>query len=204
MTTSRSRAPRADARRNYERLMAAADDAFAAQGVGASLEKIAKAADVAIGTLYSHFPTRDDLLAHLIADRINQLTERGRQLLDAQDPAAALFEWLHVFGADAAAYQGLPDSVIRTMHDQQSALFTPCESMRQTCGALLKRAQAARQVRTDTTPAEVLAMTAAIAGAARAGGHDTGHFLAVLTSGLRQTRQPSRSKPSGIRKASKT
>jgi AcrR family transcriptional regulator len=164
--------------------MLAADDAFTRDGISASLEKIAKTAGVAIGTVYSHFPTREDLVAHLIAERMIRLTDLGQRLLDRTDAAAALFEWLEVFGADAATYQGLPDSVIRTLHDPQSPLFNSCDTMRRTCGALLDRAQAARQVRTDTTAADVLAMTAALAGAAVAGGHEASRFVAVLTDGL--------------------
>jgi AcrR family transcriptional regulator len=185
LTTRPTRPQRADAQRNYQRLLAAADDAFSSDGVGASLEKIAKAAGVAIGTVYSHFPTREDLLAHLIADRMNRLADLGKRLLDRKDSAAALFEWLEVFGADAATYQGLPESVIRTLHDPQSPLFNACERMRRTCGALLERAQAAGQVRTDTAAADVLAMTAALSGAAATGGNDASHFVAVLTAGLR-------------------
>lgn len=188
MTTPPTRRQRADAQRNYERLIVAADDAFSSDGVGASLESIAKAAGVAVGTLYSHFPTRNDLLAALFAQRMNRLTDLGQRLLDQKDhPAAALFEWLEAFGAGAATYQGLPESVIRTLHDRQSPLFNSCESMREICGALLERAQAARNVRTDTTATDVLAMTAALYGAAAAGGHDTGHFIAVLTAGLRKS-----------------
>ncbi|HTZ14172.1 MAG TPA: helix-turn-helix domain-containing protein [Mycobacterium sp.] len=186
MTTPPARRQRADAQRNYERLMAAADDAFARDGIGASLEKIAKTAGVAIGTVYSHFPTREDLLAHLIAERMTRLTDLGQRLLNREDAAAALFEWLEIFGADAATYQGLSDSVIRTLHDPQSPLFNSCETMRRTCGALLERAQDAQQVRTDTTATGVLAMTAALYGAAAAGDHGTGQFLAVLFDGLRK------------------
>jgi AcrR family transcriptional regulator len=187
LTTPQPRRQRSDAQRNYALLIAAADEAFTRDGVGASLEKIAKAAGVAVGTLYSHFPTRDDLLAHLIADRMNRLTDLGQRLFDAEDPAAALFEWLGVFGAGATAYQGLPESVIRTLHDPQSPLFNSCENLRQTCAALLERAQGAGQVRTDTIAIDVLAMTAALYSAAANGGHDTAHFHAVLTAGLRKT-----------------
>ena len=164
--------------------MAAADEAFTRNGVGASLEKIAKAAGVAIGTVYSHFPTREDLLAHLIADRMSQLADLGQRLLERNDPGAALFEWLEVYGAEAAAYQGLPDSVVHTLHDPQSPLFNSCEIMRGTCGTLLERAQAADEVRADITAVDVLAMTAALSGAAAAGGHNASHFVAVLTDGL--------------------
>lgn len=165
--------------------MAAADDAFTRDGVNASLEKIAKSAGVAIGTVYSHFPTREDLLAHLIAERMTRLTDLGQRLLDREDCDAALFEWLEAFGVDAATYQGLPDSVIRTMHQPRSPLFNSCEAVRRTCGALLERAQGARQVRADATATGVLAMTAALCGAAAAGDHGTEPFLAVLFDGLR-------------------
>src|SRR4051794_12415007 len=99
MTMPPARRQRVDAQRNYERLIVAADEAFSRDGVGASLERIAKAAGVAVGTVYSHFPTREDLLAHLIADRMNRLVELGQHLLGRRDPATALFEWLEVFGA---------------------------------------------------------------------------------------------------------
>jgi AcrR family transcriptional regulator len=184
LTTASNRRQRADAQRNYQRLIAAADDAFARDGISASLEKIAKTAGVAIGTVYSHFPTREDLLAHLIAERMTRLADLGERLQHRKDAAAALFEWLEVFGADAATYQGLPDSVIRTLHDPQSPLFNSCETMRRTCGTLLERAQAAHRVRTDITAADVLAMTAALSGAAAACGHDASHFVAVLADGL--------------------
>ncbi|MEZ0365000.1 TetR/AcrR family transcriptional regulator [Mycobacterium sp. pUA109] len=150
------------------------------------MEKIAKAAGVAVGTVYSHFRTREDLVAHLIADRVTRLADLGQRLLEHRDPVAALSEWLAVFGADAATYQGLPESVIRTLDDPGSPLFNSCELMRATCGALLAGAQAADQVRTDITAADVLTMTAALSSAAGASGHDASHFVAVLTDGLRQ------------------
>ncbi|NEC84068.1 TetR/AcrR family transcriptional regulator, partial [Streptomyces sp. SID7958] len=68
---------RADARRNRERLLAAAVEAFAAQGEGASLDDIAKRAGVGSGTLYRHFPTRRALLEAVYADRIDALAARA-------------------------------------------------------------------------------------------------------------------------------
>lgn len=184
MTSSPLRPRRADARRNYSRLLSAADDAFARDGVGASLEGIARAAGVAVGTLYSHFPTRDDLLARLISDRMQRLADLGRELLSAPDADEALLQWLDVFGAGASSYQGLPESVIRTLRDSDSALFYSCEAMEHTCAALLNRAQTLGRTRTDLAASDLLAMTAALAGAATAHGHTTSRFLEVLTTGL--------------------
>ena len=85
-----SRPLRADARRNYDQLIQAADIEFTAHGAAASLEDIARRARVGIGTLYRHFPTRDDLIAKVLWEGTQTLIEHGRALLDAAEPAAAL------------------------------------------------------------------------------------------------------------------
>ena len=77
---------RADARRNYERLLEEARRAFAEHGVEASLEDIARRAGVGIGTLYRHFPTRDALLEALLRDRFDTQAERARELLAHPEP----------------------------------------------------------------------------------------------------------------------
>lgn len=184
MTPGNPRPRRSDARRNQERLLTAADEAFRKSGVNASLERIAKAAGVAVGTLYAHFGTRDDLLAALLAHRIDRLAQHGRHLLKTAPPQGALFEWLETFGAETATYQGLPDSVIRTLHDPDSGLYNSCELMRTTCTKLLRRAQRCAEVRADITTDDLLAMTAAVAGAAHLRDHDTHRFIAILTTGL--------------------
>src|SRR5438309_4353509 len=88
----RTRAPRADARRNVERLLAAADVAFARHGTDAALERIARDAGVAIGTLYGHFPNRNALITALLRSRHDALFALGERLLgesEATVPDAA-------------------------------------------------------------------------------------------------------------------
>jgi AcrR family transcriptional regulator len=184
LTTPRAISRRSDARRNDDRLLAAADEAFRAAGVNASLEGIAKSAGVAVGTLYAHFRTRDGLLAALLADRVDRLAAHGQQLLKTQSPQRALWEWLDAYAGEVAAYQGLPDSVIRTLHDPDSGLTNTCDLMRRTCAKLLRRAQRAGQARSDIAVDEVLAMAAAVAGAAAIRGHQPDRFVAVLATGL--------------------
>ncbi|MEV0231768.1 helix-turn-helix domain-containing protein [Nonomuraea sp. NPDC050786] len=87
MTTTRR--PRADARRNYERLLAEADAAFRERGVDASLESIARRAGVAIGTLYGHFSSRRALVGALLRERNEALFELGDQLLTTLTPGTA-------------------------------------------------------------------------------------------------------------------
>jgi AcrR family transcriptional regulator len=184
LTTGRTKPLRSDARRNDDKLLAAANEAFNADGVSASLEGVAKAAGVAIGTLYSHFPTRDDLLAALIAERMDRLVALGAELAGAVSPRQALLEWLTSFGAGAATYQGLPESVIRTLQNPESALFSSCHTMRATCAELLTAAQHSGTCRTDIDAEDLLAMTAAVAGAAEARHQDPTRFVAVLVEGL--------------------
>src|SRR5690242_147309 len=77
---------RADARRNFDALLAAARDVFAEQGTGASLEEVARRAGVGIGTLYRNFPTRQDLFDAVYVEEVAQLCQ-------AADDAAGLPPW---------------------------------------------------------------------------------------------------------------
>ena len=106
MSAAYSRRPRADARRNSERLLAEADAAFREHGTQASLENIARRAGVAIGTLYAHFPNRLALVSALLRERHDALFGLGRRLL-TDPPAEALAAWVRAVVAHAAAYRGL-------------------------------------------------------------------------------------------------
>src|SRR5438874_9929008 len=88
------RKPRADAVRNRERVLEAAKAVFSAGGSDASLEAVAKRAGVGIGTLYRHFPTREDLFEAVYRREVEQLSELAEQLKNASDPVDALRRWL--------------------------------------------------------------------------------------------------------------
>ena len=87
MSTSRGtpRAPRSDGLRNREALLAAARETFAEHGLNASLQQVARTAGVAIGTLYRHFPARDDLLVAVFADKLQIVSDTGEQALACED-----------------------------------------------------------------------------------------------------------------------
>jgi AcrR family transcriptional regulator len=187
LTQTRTPPQRKDARRNYELLVAAADDEFAASGVNASLERIAKAAGLAVGTLYSHFPTRDHLIAALIAGRMAQIVTLADELAAATRPDQALREWLAAFAHGAATYHGLPESVIRTLNEQGSPLTDPCAQMSDTCARLLRAARGADRRPREIEAPDLLAMTAALAGAAKGAGKPADAYLDVLVDGLLNT-----------------
>ncbi|MCX3059388.1 TetR/AcrR family transcriptional regulator [Streptomyces beihaiensis] len=165
MTTD-GRPKRADARRNYERLLAQARRAFAEHGSDASLEDIARGAGVGIGTLYRHFPNRHTLLSAVFEEAVSDLLARSRALLDAEQPCAALVTWLREVITHAGEYRGLSRALMSASQDASSALARCSGPMREAGQALLARAQHAGAVRADVSIADLLQLTNAIALAA--------------------------------------
>ncbi|MGD6743669.1 TetR/AcrR family transcriptional regulator [Streptomyces sp. BH106] len=177
MTTAehdRSRRMRADARRNYERLLAQARIAFAEHGTGASLEEVARAAGVGIGTLYRHFPNRHALMSAVFEEAVNDLLARSRALLDAPQPCTALVTWLREIITHAGEYRGLSRALMSASQDASSALARCSDPMREAGQALLSRAQRAGAVRQDVSMADLLQLTNAIALAAEETPSDPG------------------------------
>src|SRR5438874_9446076 len=84
------RALRADARRNREAVIAAAKKLFADQGLDAQMPDVARVANVGVGTVYRHFPTKDELIASLVAERFERLAEKAREGLEAEDAWEAI------------------------------------------------------------------------------------------------------------------
>jgi len=143
------RPKRADARRNYEKLIAAAHDAFAQDGTSASLEDIARRAEVGIGTLYRHFPTRQHLLESVYLEEVEAIC-RSAEDFAGLPPWDALSGWLHAFVGFAATKKALAEEMFHYI-DRDAAVFQTCGSAITTVGdELLKRAQDAGEVRPDT------------------------------------------------------
>ncbi|MFN8026416.1 MAG: helix-turn-helix domain-containing protein [Acidimicrobiia bacterium] len=153
---------RADAARNRERILDAARTAFAHRGPDASLDEIAKAAGVGTGTLYRHFPTRDDLVQAVFVEGIETLQQQADALLDSDRPGEALGEWLRAQMAHGAACRGLGAEAMLAMLDRPESEPPVCASMRASGGALLARAQAANAVRDDVDVDDLMRMMQAI------------------------------------------
>ena len=107
MTSPETPIKRADARRNREKLLAAAVELFATVGTDVSLDAVAKRACVGIGTLYRHFPTRDALVEAAYRAEVTHLCEAADELLAAHPPDVALAEWMERFVAYASAKKGM-------------------------------------------------------------------------------------------------
>jgi AcrR family transcriptional regulator len=98
---------RADARRNHEAVIAAAKKLFADEGLDAQMPDIAKAAKVGVGTVYRHFPTKDDLIAALAVERFERLAEKVRDALEKDDPWDGLCEFIRFAARLQADDRGL-------------------------------------------------------------------------------------------------
>lgn len=159
------RAPRADAQRNAERVLAAAREVYAERGPDASLEEIARRAGVGIGTLYRHYPNRQALLTAVFRDDVDAARAHADELLRAEDPLAAFTTWLQEQLHQAGSCQALGAQVMIAMLDDDPAV-SPCAAMREGGAALLARAQAAGSLRPDVTIEDLLRLTSAIALAA--------------------------------------
>jgi AcrR family transcriptional regulator len=182
---------RADARRNREEILDIARQVIAAEGVDASLRDIARRAGVGIGTLYRHFPTREDLLAAIVDGGVRRLSDRAAVLAETEPPEAALRDWLRDVTSRIGPYRGLPGSMVGALIDGDSELRVTCEGMMGAGERLLASAQAAGVVRADVSFHDVFTAVAAISGIAVQSGTDTAvRVLDVYLDGLRRGVSP--------------
>jgi AcrR family transcriptional regulator len=179
-----TRPKRADARRNYEKVLAAARGAFAEGGESTSLEEIARRAGVGIGTLYRHFPTRQALLEALYVGEVEQVC-RSAAALDGGDPWAALNTWFDRLIAYVATKRALAHELLNYL-DADAPLFQTCRASLFAAGEpLLTRAQQAGVVRPDATFGEVMQMVIGIAKIPTADRAQTEHIMRIALDGLR-------------------
>jgi AcrR family transcriptional regulator len=162
VTALSQRPQRADARRNYEKLVSAAREAFTADGGSASLEDIARRAQVGIGTLYRHFPTRQYLLEAVYLDEVEAICRSAADLGDLA-PWDALVAWLREFVGFAATKRALAQEMLATI-GSDAEVFRTCRVAIETAGdGLLERAQAAGAARTDASFMDVARLLGGIA-----------------------------------------
>ncbi|MEV5354779.1 TetR/AcrR family transcriptional regulator [Streptomyces sp. NPDC086081] len=180
---------RADARRNYERLLRVAAEAFAEHGEGASLDDIAKRAGVGSGTLYRHFPTRHALLEAAYLDRVEALAARADVLAAELPPGEALWEWLHELGIGMIRMRGLKALLGPAVTEGDAAGATACgDSVRSAAGRLVRAAREEGTLRADVEPMDVLRLAHGVATASELADGEGRHirrYLTLLTEGLR-------------------
>ena len=154
--TDTVRKRRADAVRNRERVLAAAKAVFSAGGPEASLEAVAKQAGVGIGTLYRHFPTRQDLFETVYRREVQQLVELAEELKSAPAPVDALRRWLRSNVEFVATKKGMSAALALTVHGSSDLAAFTFDRLTSAVGALLDRAIAAGEIRSDISPEDLL------------------------------------------------
>jgi AcrR family transcriptional regulator len=188
------RPKRADARRNYEKVLAAAREAFAEGGESTSLEEIARRAGVGIGTLYRHFPNRQALVEALYIDEVEDVCRSAAEL-DGAEPWEALEGWFERLIAYIGTKRALAHELLNYL-EPEAALFQVCRASLFEAGEpLLTRAQEAGVVRPDVTIAEVIQMVIGIAKIPSTDPEQTEHIMRVALDGLRY--RPDRPAPKG-------
>ena len=160
------RKPRADAQRNRERILEVAKQEFTRSGANASLEEIAKKAGVGPGTLYRHFPTREELLVAVYRSEMEKLAAAERTFADTLPPVEALRAWLLLF-VDAVETKQIIAPVLNTLVGDPKKVFEASYAqIHEALRALVKRAIKSGDIRKDLDPIDLLRALVGVANVA--------------------------------------
>jgi AcrR family transcriptional regulator len=186
-TVHSSRPLRADAQKNYAHIIDVAHKVFMRKGPDASLEEIARKAEVGIGTLYRHFPTRMDLIESVYAEQIEALIARAHELRATLPPREALVFFLNAAADHMMTYKPLKaclasagEGAVKSHHEWSIRLQAAV-------GDLLVDAEKAGVVRAGLAPMDLVKLVHAITVAAEKSPDSAAHvamLLGIMTDGL--------------------
>jgi len=174
---------RADARRNRDKVLAAARRIMARQGLDAQMEEIARAAKVGMGTVYRHFPTKDDLVEALAGARFERLAELARDALEKDEPWEAFEEFMR----SGAKIQTEDRALSEVLTSRPELMQGAAESVGilDLTAKIMRRAQEAGALRPDAEPTDVPMVMCALAGTCRNPKMDPERYMAIVIDGLR-------------------
>jgi AcrR family transcriptional regulator len=158
--------PRADAQRNRERILEEAKKEFTRAGANASLEEVAKKAGVGPGTLYRHFPTREELLMAVYRSELEKLAAAEQRLAKDLPPIEALRAWLLLFVDAVAAKQLIAPALNTLVGDPKKVFESSYAQMHEALRALVKRAIKSGDIRKDLDPIDLLRALVGVANVA--------------------------------------
>ena len=138
---------RADARRNRQAVIDAANKLFTEQGLDAQMPDVARAANVGVGTVYRHFPTKDQLIAAIASQHFDRMAERGREDLELADPWEGISDFIRFAIQIQADDRGLCE--IMSSRPELMDTAARAAGLPELCDKLVKRAQQSGQLRSD-------------------------------------------------------
>ena len=160
------RKPRADAERNRERILEVAKEAFTRFGADASLDDIAKQAGVGPGTLYRHFPAREELLQAVYRSELEKLAAAEQKFAQTMRPIEALRAWLMLFVDGIATKQLIAPAVNTLVGDPKKVFEASYAQVHEAIRALVKRAIRSGDIRKDLDPLDLLRALVGVANVA--------------------------------------
>jgi AcrR family transcriptional regulator len=189
---TKARVQRADAVRNLAKILHAAEEVFAAEGLAVPIDEVARRAGVGIGTVYRHFPTKEALFEAIVVARLEELIERAQELSTAADPCAALFAFVSDLVTLAVEKKDIHDELVRAGVPTAHLESVSKVKLTAQVEVLLQRAQAAGAVRQDVNIAD---LTTLLMGTCMAAGQQgrpecTARLVGVICDGLRSASQP--------------
>jgi len=192
-----SRPMRADAVKNRARILDAAEEIFATEGVAVPIDAVAERAGLGVGTLYRHFPTKEALFEAIVVARLEQLLESVRTQCGAADAGAALFAFLREFAGHASAKRDLFEALSSAGIDIKSQCFETMDEMKRNIDELRQRAVAAGAIRPDISTDEMVGLVIGACHAGGQSGYDTAavrRMVEIVCDGLKSP-PPSGSNP---------
>ncbi|MCW4589169.1 TetR/AcrR family transcriptional regulator [Gluconacetobacter entanii] len=177
---------RADAQKNYDRLLMSAREAIAEDGVNVSMRDIARRAGVGFATLLRHFPTRETLFEALLRTALDELTRTAERLEKSASPSNALLSWLSEAVRFMGAYNGVVSMMSIALEDENSALHISCTNLRSAGARLLGRAQAEGTARNDIDGTDLFGLIGALGwlGEQPSFAARTSRFFDVITTAI--------------------
>lgn len=188
-----ARPMRADALRNHEKILRAAEEVFAADGVTVPIDVVAERAGVGVGTLYRHFPTKESLYEAIVTTRVTRLLATADEFVNDPDPGEALDHFMREFAHQVAEKQDLFEALGQSGIDFKAHFAEPLRELMARIDVLLRRAVDAGVIRGDVETDDILRL---IMGTCHAAGHagtdDVGlqRLVSIVIAGLRPTGRP--------------
>src|SRR3954454_9216229 len=179
---------RADARRNYDAIVEVARVVFREQGYDASLDEIAKRAGVGPGTLYRHFPKRENLMDAILQSWVEKVTESADKALAYEgDDRSLLLNWFEEYVQLISQHKGGPAKITSAMGDPESPIMTKCQVLAQANTRVIDRLRDDGALREDVETIQVCRLVGGIAAVADQGALDSTAvrpMLEVVADGL--------------------